>query len=110
MAPQWAPALSYGEALELTVWVGACFALVVGLGTRQVLRDFVPRYPPRYPLSARAFRRMPAAIFVAALTYPVLTAGINFSLPSLDDVYGVRAEFRQQQTSADPALGYVVRC
>jgi hypothetical protein len=103
VVPQWAPALGYGAALELTVWVGVCFGLVVTLGTRQVLRDFVPRHP----LSPRAFRLLLAAAFVALLAYSVLTAGVNLSLPSLDDVYGVRDEFRQQ-TSASPALGYVV--
>jgi hypothetical protein len=103
VVPQWAPALDYGSALQLAVRVGGCFALVVVLGTRQVLRDFVPRYP----LSQRTFRLLLAAVFAMLLAYSIVTAGINFSLPSLDDVYGVRAEFRQQ-TSSDPALGYVV--
>jgi hypothetical protein len=103
VVPQWAPALSYAEALELTVWVGACFAFVVGLGTRQLLRDFVPRYP----LPAQTYRLLIIGAFVVLLAYAVYITGINFSPPSLDDVYGVRAEYREE-TVANPALGYVV--
>jgi hypothetical protein len=103
LVPQWAPALSHGEALELALWIGACFGLVVGLGTRQTLREFVPRRP----LRARTFWLLLAGIFVALNVYVLLTIGVSLTLPSFDDVYGVRSEFRQER-AVNPALGYVV--
>ena len=101
VVPQWAPALSYSEALQLTVWVGVCFGLVVGLGTHRTLREFVPRYP----LPAHTYRLVVGAVFVALMGYAVAVTGLDLSLPSLDDVYGVRGEFRSE-AAANPALAY----
>lgn len=103
VVPQWAPALSHREALELALWIGASFGLVAVLGTRQVLRGFVPRHP----LPVDTFWRIVAGIFVVLNVYTVLTVGLKFSLPALGDVYGVRSEFHDQE-SLNPALGYAV--
>ena len=103
LVPQWAPALGHGDALELALWVGACFGLVGILGTRRLLRGFVPRYP----LPPGMFWLLVAGIFAALLGYALLTTGLNLTLPALDDVYGVRGEFHRQ-TSSNPALGYAV--
>jgi hypothetical protein len=103
VVPQWAPALSRGEALELALWVAACFGLVVGIGTRQLLRGFVPRYP----LRPATFWLVIAGLFVGLNAYALRVAGLNLTLPSLDNVYGVRGEFRVLTTD-NPQLGYVV--
>jgi hypothetical protein len=99
---QYSPALNAGEAFELAVWAGGCFLLVVLLGTRQPLRGFMPRIV----IDRQTFWVGIATIFVALNLYMVFSIGVNTDLPSLDDVYGVRGEFREE-TSAYPALGYV---
>lgn len=103
LVPQWATALSRAEALELTLWVGACFGLVAVLGTRQALREFVPRWP----LPTDTFWLLIAGIFVVLNVYAVLTVGVNLSPPALDDVYGVRGEFNEE-ADLSPALGYAI--
>jgi ABC-type multidrug transport system fused ATPase/permease subunit len=103
VVPQYAPALSRPAALELALWVGGCFLLVVVLGTRQVLRGFVPLMP----LRPRTWWLLIAVLFVVLNGYVVLSIGVNLSLPSFNDVYGVRGDF-QTEAEAAPALGYVV--
>jgi hypothetical protein len=103
VVPQYAPALSRPAALELALWAGGCFLLVVVLGTRRVLRGFVPLMP----LRSRTWWLLIAALFVVLNGYVVLTIGVNLTLPSFNDVYGVRGEFRIEE-AATPALGYVV--
>ena len=103
VVPQYAPALSTQAALELALWVGGCFLLVVLLGTRHPLRGFIPLVP----LRARTWWSLVAVLFVVLNGYVVLAIGINWTLPSFNDVYGVRGEFRVEE-AAFPALGYVV--
>jgi hypothetical protein len=103
VVPQYAPALSRPAALELALWVGGSFLLVVILGTRRVLRGFVPLMP----LRPQTWWRLIALLFVVGNGYVLLTIGVNLTLPSFNDVYGVRGEFRTESAAA-PALGYVV--
>jgi hypothetical protein len=103
VVPQWAPALPPGEALEMALWVGGCSALVVGLGTRQPLRGFVPRHP----LRMATFWQIVAGLFVVLNAYSLRTAGVHFTLPSLDNVYGLRGEFHGL-AAQHPDLGYAV--
>jgi hypothetical protein len=99
---QYAPALPAGEAFQLAVWVAGCFMLIAVLGTRQPLRGFLPRIV----VDSKAFWTGVVVVFVVLTAYVILQVGVNTHLPSLDDVNGVRGEFRQE-TSDDPALGYV---
>jgi hypothetical protein len=103
VVPQYAPALSRPAALELALWVGGCFLLVVVLGTRRVLRGFVPLVP----LRRETWWLLIAVLFVLLNGYVLLTAGVNLTLPSFTDVYGVRGDFRIVE-AADSALGYIV--
>ena len=103
VVPQYAPALSQQAALELTLWVGGCFLLVAVIGTRHPLRGFVPLMP----LRARTWWSLIAVLFVVLNGYVMLAIGVNWTLPSFNDVYGVRGEFRIEEAEF-PALGYVV--
>ncbi|HWI00873.1 MAG TPA: hypothetical protein VNT27_11120 [Propionibacteriaceae bacterium] len=99
---QYAPALDEGEAFELALWAAGCFLLIAVLGTRQPLRGFLPRIV----VDRKTFWIGVLAVYALLSLYVVVSVGVNTHLPSLDDVNGVRGEFRQE-TSADPALGYV---
>jgi hypothetical protein len=103
VVPQIAVALSHAEALDLALWIGGCFLLVTLLGTRRVLRGFIPCAP----LRPATFWFVIAFLFVCLNAYAITLVGVKLELPSLGDVYGVRDEFRQE-TSANPVLGYAV--
>jgi hypothetical protein len=75
----------------------------VVLGTRRALRGFVPLMP----LRPQTWWLLIAMLFVVLNGYVLLTVGVSLTLPSFDDVYGVRGDFRTEQVAA-PALGYVV--
>jgi O-antigen polymerase len=101
--PQIAPALSRADALELAVWVAISYLPVATLGTRRALRGFVPRRP----LRASAFWPLLFAAYAGLSGYVLATAGLNLELPSLNDVYGVRAELAAMEET-DAMLAYVV--
>jgi hypothetical protein len=99
--PQIAPALSRADALELAVWVAISYLPVATLGTRRVLRGFVPRHP------LRGFSLLLFVAYIGLSGYVLATAGLNLELPSLNDVYGVRADLAAKEES-DALLSYVV--
>jgi hypothetical protein len=101
--PQIAPALSRADALELAVWVAISYLPVATLGTHRTLRGFVPRRP----LRASTFWPLLLAAYAGLSGYVLATAGLNVALPSLNDVYGVRAELAALEET-DAMLGYVV--
>ena len=101
--PQIAPALSRADALELAVWVAISYLPVATLGTRRALRGFIPRRP----LQASTFWPLLLATYAGLSGYVLATAGLNVQLPSLNDVYGVRAELAAVEET-DALLGYVV--
>ena len=103
IVPQISPALSELEALQLGLWVSGCFLLVVLFGTRRSVRGFIPLAP----MSAKNWWFLIGAMWVVLNAIVVLYAGINLTLPSFEDVYGVRGDFRYQET-IDPALAYLV--
>ncbi len=103
IVPQISPALSQVEAFRLALWVAGCFLPVVLIGTRQGLRGFIPLAP----LPARRWWLIIVVLWLVLNTFILLYAGIKFALPSFEDVYGVRGEFRVTE-STDPALAYVV--
>lgn len=100
---QYVPALEPAEAFEVALWAAGCFLLVTLLGTRQPLRGFLSRIV----VDRRTFWMGTIALFVVLNLYVLYEVGLNTDLPSLDDVYGLRGEFREE-TSEYPALGYVV--
>jgi hypothetical protein len=85
--PQIAPVLSPVDSIELAGWITGGFGLVAILGTRRGLRQFLPIRP----LSQRSFWRLFLGLWAVMNAYLLLTVGVYWSLPSLDDVYGVRA-------------------
>jgi hypothetical protein len=101
--PQITPTLSRADALELAVWVAISYLPVAALGTRRALRGFVPRHPLRAP----TFWPLLLAAYAGLSGYVLATAGLNLELPSLDDVYGVRAELAATEED-DALLSYVV--
>jgi hypothetical protein len=103
VVPQIAPALSRSDALELAVWVAISYLAVATLGTRRALRGFVPRRP----LPAPTFWSLLLAAYAGLCGYVLATAGLNLELPSLDDVYGVRAELAAKEET-DALLSYVI--
>jgi hypothetical protein len=103
IVPQISPALSPDDSFELALWVAGCFLLVVLLGTRQALRGFIPLVP----MSARRWWLMIGSLWVVLMIVVLIYAGIKFTLPSFEDVYGVRGDFRVTESS-DPVLAYVV--
>jgi len=101
--PQIAPVLSPGDSVELAGWIAGSFLLVATLGTRRGLREFLPVRP----LSQRTFWPLLFALWAAMHAYLLLTVGIRLSLPSIDDVYGVRAALQTEKADS-PALEYTV--
>jgi hypothetical protein len=101
--PQIAPALSRSDALELAIWVAVSFLPVALLGTRRVLRGFVPRRPMR----AQTFWFLLIVLYAVLNSYVLATIGLRLTLPSLDDVYGVRGELAAEEQVFGPLL-YVV--
>ena len=103
IVPQISPALSQDEAFRLALWVAGCFLAVVLLGTRQALRGFIPLAP----LPERRWWLLIGGLWVVLNAVVLAFAGIKLTLPSFEDVYGVRGDFRVTE-SLDPALAYVV--
>jgi hypothetical protein len=103
IVPQISPALSQVEAFQLALWVAGCFLPVVLFGTRQALRGFIPLVK----MSQRRWWLLVGAVWLVLTTFVIAYAGIKLTLPSFEDVYGVRGDFRVTESS-DPALAYVV--
>ena len=103
IVPQISPALSQDEAFRLALWVAGCFLAVVLFGTRQALRGFIPLAP----LPERRWWLLIGGLWVVLNAVVLAFAGIKLTLPSFEDVYGVRGDFRVTE-SLDPALAYVV--
>ena len=103
IVPQISPALSQVEAFQLALWVAGCFLPVVLFGTRQALRGFIPLVK----MSQRRWWLLIGALWLVLTTFVIAYAGIKLTLPSFEDVYGVRGDFRVTESS-DPALAYVV--
>ena len=103
IVPQFSPALSKPEAFELALWVCGCFAPVALFGTRQALRRFIPLAP----MSVRNWWLLILLLYVVLNAIVLVYAGVKLTLPSFEDVYGVRGDFRVTESS-DPALAYVV--
>jgi O-antigen polymerase len=101
--PQISPALSRADALELAVWVAISYLPVAALGTRRALRGFIPRHP----LRASTFWPLLLAVYAGLSGYVLATTGLNLELPSLNDVYGVRAELAVTEET-DAVLPYVL--
>lgn len=103
VVPQYATVLDRGTALEVACWVAAAFLPVALFGTRRVVRGVLPDI------------RLPETVFwpglvvlsVAIYSYLIAVVGVRWELPSLTDVYGVRAQFAETETS-QPALDYIV--
>jgi hypothetical protein len=103
IVPQISPALSQDDSFLLALWVAGCFLPVVLLGTRQTLRGFIPLVP----VPPRRWWLLVALLWVVLMGIVLVYAGIKLTLPSFEDVYGVRGDFRVTESS-DPALAYVV--
>ena len=103
IVPQISPALSQDEAFRLALWVAGCFLAVVLLGTRQALRGFIPLAQ----LPERRWWLLIGGLWVVLNAVVLAFAGVKLTLPSFEDVYGVRGDFRVTE-SLDPALAYVV--
>src|SRR5882672_4693250 len=91
--PQIAPVLSPGDSIELAGWIAGSYLLVATLGTRRGLREFLPIRP----LSQRTFWMLLLALWAVMNAYLLLTVGVRLSLPSIDDVYGVRAALQTEK-------------
>jgi hypothetical protein len=102
VVPQIAPALSPDQSMILASWVAGSFLVPAALGTRQTVRGFAPRLRTR----RGAFWIGVAAFAVVGDAYLLATAGSDLQLPSLDDVYGVRAEFATVEQN-DELLSYL---
>jgi len=103
IVPQISPALSQVEAFQLALWVAGCFLPVVLFGTRQALRGFIPLAK----MSQRRWWLLVGTLWLVLTAFVIAYAGIKLTLPSFEDVYGVRGDFRVTESS-DPALAYVV--
>ena len=103
IVPQISPALTQAGAFRLALWVAGCFLPVALFGTRQALRGFIPLAP----LPARRWWLLVGGLWLVLNVFVIAYAGIKLTLPSFEDVYGVRGDFRVTESS-DPALAYVV--
>lgn len=103
VVPQYATVLSSADALQLAAWITVGFVPIAALGTRQGLRDFLPRAP----LRSTVFWLLFVGVWAVLNAYILITVGVKGNLPSLDDVYGVRLELRAEQLG-DPVLAYTV--
>ncbi len=103
IVPQISPALTQVGAFRLALWVAGCFLPVALFGTRQALRGFIPLAP----MPARRWWLLVGGLWLVLNVFVIAYAGIKLTLPSFEDVYGVRGDFRVTESS-DPALAYVV--
>jgi hypothetical protein len=103
VVPQISPALSQVDALELAVWIAISYFPVAAIGTCRTLRGFVPHHA----LPAPTFWMLVLVAFAALNGYVLASAGLNLELPSLTDVYDVRAELAALE-NAVALLAYVV--
>ncbi|GAA1255293.1 hypothetical protein GCM10009609_18220 [Pseudonocardia aurantiaca] len=101
--PQIAPALSKSGSVELAIWVAVSYLPVALFGTRRVLRGFVPRHP----LRGSTFWLLLVVLYAVLNGYVLATIGVRLTLPSLEDVYGVRGELAGEEQVFGPLL-YVV--
>lgn len=103
VVPQYSEVLTVRDATELAVWVAVSYLPVATLGTRGALQCFLPRIQ----LSATAFWFCVFILFSIICIYLVGALGVRTQLPSLLDVYGVRAELKTDEAYRPP-LNYVV--
>ncbi|MBW0101554.1 hypothetical protein [Pseudonocardia sp. KRD291] len=103
VVPQYASVLDRGEALEVACWVAATYLPVALFGTRRAVRGMLPGLR----LPGTAFWTGFVAVSAAIYAYLIAVVGLRWDLPSLGDVYGVRAQFAETGTS-HAALNYVV--
>lgn len=103
VVPQFADVLGTGRALEVAIWVAACFLPVAALGTRRMVRGVLPSGGT----PGAVF--WPAVAVVSALGYGYVlaTVGPPTTLPSLSEVYDVRDDFAAEE-DAYGALLYLV--
>lgn len=103
VVPQFADALSTDRALQVAIWVAACFLPVAALGTRRAVRGVLPSRG----LRGSVFWPAVAAASALGYGYVLATVGLPTELPSLSDVYAVRDEFAAEE-DAFGALVYLV--
>lgn len=102
VVPQYTDVLRSDDALEVALWVFVSFLPVATLGTRRAVRGSVPRVI----VSPSAFWTGLTVLAVLVFAYVVSQVGITFDLPSLSDVYGVRAEYAATEASSSKLLSY----
>ncbi|WP_214365440.1 hypothetical protein [Pseudonocardia sp. H11422] len=103
VVPQYTEVLPVTRAAELAMWVTGSYLLVAVFGTRRALRGFLPRLQ----MTASTFWIGIAVLAAAGYAYILATVGLRLELPSLSDVYGVRAEFAGEEASS-ALLSYLV--
>ncbi|HKV75907.1 MAG TPA: hypothetical protein VJN95_15410 [Gemmatimonadales bacterium] len=94
-------------APQRTVWplvTAVLLALMImqGFGSLPALALSVPRISPG------AFRLLLVGLGLVLLVPIAMTFGVSLHLPSLSEVYGVRSEYRETLTHANPITGYAV--
>lgn len=94
-------------APDRTVWplvitVLLALMIVQALGEMPPLELRVPRVSPT------AFRLVLIGLGLLLLIPIQMTFGLSLQMPSLSDVYDVRAEFRETLANANPVAGYAV--
>ena len=104
VVPQFTQVLSSDAALEVAIWVFISFLPVAALGTRRAVRDSLPTFT----VSASTFWTWLVAISGVAYTVVVAAVGVRWELPSILDVYGVRAEFKTVESNSSILLSYTV--
>jgi len=104
LVPHYGGKIDDSQALRLSVEVAACALLINLWGTRgRALRGIAPRHTSS-PTSFWAFIFVYSALVYAYMT---VTIGAHFHMPSLTDVYDVRAEYKAQLGTAG-LLGYLL--
>ena len=103
VVPQFADVLSRSDSVVLAVWVALSFLPVAVFGTRGAIRGLLPVAR----VSPFTFWTGVVILSAAAYAYVIASVGVRFTLPSLDNVYVLRAEYNLEQTEI-ALLGYVV--
>ena len=104
LVPQFTDVLSTDAAFEVAIWVFVSFLPVATIGTRRAVRDMLPTFT----ISASTFWTGLVVVSIVLYAYVIVAVGVHWELPSIDDVYGVRGEFKMVESSSSFLLRYAV--
>jgi oligosaccharide repeat unit polymerase len=102
LVPQYTQVLDSADAIEVAAWAALSFLPVAIFGTRRALRESLPRFT----VSPTTFWGVVVVVSVFVYAYVIADVGVSFSMPSIEDVYGVRSEYQETENDSSVLLSY----